>query len=97
MRGEKVGSSVPRIPAKGLVVHPSAEVLAIDDQTVKRATQFSEENACLGIVVQDVLKAVPLSRRALDQRFKRSLGSAPHLAVQPFFRAHLQGDRRVGT
>ena len=82
MRGERVGSSVHRIPAKGLVVRQSTEVLAIDDQTVVRAAQFIQENACLGIGVQDVLKAVPLSRRALDERFKRSLGRTPHQQIQ---------------
>jgi LacI family transcriptional regulator len=35
------------------------------------------EHACEGINVSDVLRAVPLSRRVLEQRFQKLLGRTP--------------------
>ena len=39
--------------------------------------QYIREHACDGINVSDVLRAVPLSRRVLEQRFQRLLGHTP--------------------
>ena len=74
-----------RVPPRGHLISPlgvaarqSTEVLAIDDRGVARALQFIRDHACEGIQVADVLRAVPLSRRVLEQRFQRLLGRTPH-------------------
>jgi len=53
-------------------------VLAIDDADVAYALRFIRENACRGINVSDVLSQVPLSRRALESRFRKTTGRTPH-------------------
>ncbi len=78
MRGEKVAPIAHLIPPLGVASRQSTDVLAIDDRLVARAVQFIRENACAGIKVADVLRAAPLSRRVLEQRFQRLLGHTPH-------------------
>ncbi len=38
------------------------------------AVRFIREHACAGINVEDVLGVLPLSRRVLEQRFKKAVG-----------------------
>jgi LacI family transcriptional regulator len=52
--------------------------LAVADHHISQAMHFIREHACEGIKVDDVLKAVPLSRRVLEHRFKKLLGYSPH-------------------
>jgi LacI family transcriptional regulator len=82
MGGVKVAPSAHRIPPLGVAARQSTDVLAIDDQAVARAVHYIRENACLGINVADVLATVPLSRRALEQRFSRLLGRTPREEIQ---------------
>lgn len=78
MAGGRVPPRGHLIPPLGVAARQSTEVLAIDDRGVARALQFIREHACEGIQVADVLRAVPLSRRVLEQRFQRLLGRTPH-------------------
>ncbi|MBI2478638.1 MAG: XylR family transcriptional regulator [Planctomycetia bacterium] len=55
-------------------VRRSSEVLAIDDEDVVAAARFIREHAYLPITVTDVLDVVAVSRRSLEQRFRRALG-----------------------
>jgi LacI family transcriptional regulator len=77
MRGEKVAPVAHLIAPLGVADRHSTDVLAIDDRQIARAVQFIREHACSGINVSDVLRAVPLSRRVLEQRFQRLLGRTP--------------------
>ncbi|MSU50050.1 MAG: DNA-binding transcriptional regulator [Opitutus sp.] len=77
MAGKPV-SRVPHLIAPlGVAARQSTDVLAVDDREIARAVQFIREHACEGINVSDVLRAVPLSRRVLEQRFQRLLGRTP--------------------
>lgn len=77
MRGKKVAPTAHLIAPLGLAPRQSTDVLAIDDRQIARAVQFIREHACTAINVGDVLRAVPLSRRVLEQRFQRLLGRTP--------------------
>ena len=66
------------IPPVGMATRQSTDVLAIEDRHVAQAVRFIREQACRGINVQDVLKAVPQARRLLESRFKKTLGRTPH-------------------
>jgi len=77
MEGQKIGPKAHRIAPLGVKVRQSTDVLAIDDRVIARALQFIREQACTGINVDDLLRAVPLSRRVLEQRFQRLLGRTP--------------------
>jgi LacI family transcriptional regulator len=78
MQGEEVGGVATFIQPLGVVTRQSTDVLAIDDAQISTAVRFIRENACDGINVADILKAVPLSRRVLESRFKRLIGRTPH-------------------
>lgn len=78
MSGEKVAPEPHLIPPLGVAARQSTDVLAIDDREIVRAVQFIRAHACEGINVADVLKAVRMSRRVLEQRFRRLLGRSPH-------------------
>jgi LacI family transcriptional regulator len=77
MRGEAVRPVAHLIPPVGVVARQSTDVLALDDRAVAQAVRFIREHACEGINVGDVLRGVPLSRRVLEQRFRRLLGRTP--------------------
>jgi LacI family transcriptional regulator len=77
MAGRAVPPTARLIPPLGVAARQSTDVLAVDDREVARAMQFIREHACEGINVGDVLRAVPLSRRVLEQRFQRHLGRTP--------------------
>jgi LacI family transcriptional regulator len=62
----------------GIAVRGSTDVLATDDADVSAAVRFIRAHASEGINVEDVLRAVPLSRRVLEARFEKLLGRTPH-------------------
>lgn len=78
MHGRKVGAETHLIPPVGVATRLSTDVLAVEDAVIARTVRYIREHACDGINVQDVLKAVPQSRRRLENRFKRLLGRTPH-------------------
>jgi LacI family transcriptional regulator len=77
MAGKRVAATAHLIAPLGIAARQSTDVLAVDDREVARAVQFIREHACEGINVADVLRAVPLSRRVLEQRFQNLLGRTP--------------------
>lgn len=59
----------------------STDVLAIDDPQLRAALVFIRRRAGEGIGVPDVLRHVPISRRALEVRFRRRLGRSIHKEI----------------
>jgi LacI family transcriptional regulator len=55
----------------------SSDILAVDDAEVASALQFIKENAKNKILIRDVVKATNVSRRTLEQKFKKSI----HLSI----------------
>ena len=79
MDGDEIEAGVTHlIPPLGIATRQSTEVLAIEDRNVARALHFIRQYACEGIKVNDVIKAVPHSRRMLENRFMKYLGRTPH-------------------
>jgi LacI family transcriptional regulator len=76
------GTAVPPAPHLvrpiGVVARRSTDALAIEDADLSAAVRFIREHACEGIGIDQVLKTVPLSRRALETRFSKQLGRTPH-------------------
>ena len=77
MAGKRVAATARLIAPLGVAERQSTDVLAVDDRDIARAVRFIREHACEGINVGDVLRAAPLSRRVLEQRFQRLLGRTP--------------------
>jgi LacI family transcriptional regulator len=78
MAGRRVPARAHLIAPLGVETRQSTDVLAIDDRPVAAALRFIREHAFEGITVRDVLRAVPLSRRALEGRFRAAVGRSPH-------------------
>lgn len=61
-----------------VVTRQSTDVMAIEDSDVVKALRFIRQHANEPIQVGDVLKAVTLSRRALQKRFRSLLNRSVH-------------------
>ena len=78
MAGERVAAEPQFVPPLGVVARRSSDALAIEDPDVSVAVRYIREHACEPINIKQVLENVPLSRRALESRFRNLLGRTPH-------------------
>jgi LacI family transcriptional regulator len=62
------------LPPLGLIVRQSSDVVAIEDRDVAAALCFIRDHAHVPLAVPDVLRAVPVSRRALERRARQAIG-----------------------
>lgn len=74
MKGENLNGKVITVLPKQVVTRQSTDILAIDDAQVSLAIRFIREKARDEIQVSDVVDATMLSKRVLQQRFKKALG-----------------------
>lgn len=94
MAGEPVPPEPHLIRPLGVIARRSTDALAIEDSDVSTAVRFIREHACDGISIAQVLDAVPLSRRALETRFRKLLGRTPH---EEIVRVQVQRARELLT
>lgn len=66
------------VPPLGIHPRESTAVALGEDRMVREARRFIRANAGKGINVGDVAAAFPLSRRALEKRFKNAVGTTIH-------------------
>jgi LacI family transcriptional regulator len=62
------------VKAMGIVTRGSTEVITVDDRDVEAALEFIHREPAQNVSVADVAKAVAMSRRALERRFRSVLG-----------------------
>ena len=62
----------------GVETRQSTDVLAIDDHDIAIAIRYIRKHAFEGINVDDLLREVPLSRRALESKFRSQIGRTPY-------------------
>jgi LacI family transcriptional regulator len=84
MRGRRISAQHIMIVPVGVATRRSTEVLAIEDRTIAAAARFIREHACEGIDVQDVVRAIPLSRSSLERRYAKILGHSPKHEILRF-------------
>lgn len=77
MSGKKQTFDPVFLRPKSVVERQSTDTLAVDDSQVVTALSFIRENACKRITVEDIVKQTSLSRRILENRFRRYLGCTP--------------------
>jgi LacI family transcriptional regulator len=58
----------------GVTQRRSTDTLAIDHPAVAQAVRLIRDEACEGLTVAQLVRRVPLGRRALEQAFKRIVG-----------------------
>lgn len=77
MRGTAAPKELVQIEPIGVVPRVSTDVLAMEDRELATALRFIREHACEGIRIDDVLRAVPLSRSSLERRCREAIGRSP--------------------
>jgi len=92
MRGRRPPKAPILIRATGVVARQSTDTLAVDDPDLARAIAFIRDHAAEPIQVKDVLRAVPVSRRRLERRFRDVLRRTPAAEIR---RVHLERAKRL--
>lgn len=77
MKGQTLKKREVLVPPVGVIQRRSTDIIAIDDEELAAALIFIRDNAHRPIQVEDILDAVPLSRRALELHFQQKLGRTP--------------------
>jgi LacI family transcriptional regulator len=77
MRHQKPPARTILIPPTGIVEKRSTDTLAIDDPEVAQALAFIRSQAPHRLQVNDILKAIPVSRRSIERKFAQVLGRTP--------------------
>jgi LacI family transcriptional regulator len=78
MSGARVPPEPHLVAPLGVVARRSSDALAIEDPDVSAAVRYIREHACEPMNVKQVMDNVPISRRALESRFRKLLGRSPH-------------------
>ena len=82
MRGEKKSvAPTHQVQPVRVVERQSTDVVAVADAKVAAALKFIRQHACARVDVGDVLRAVPMSRTRLEEKFKALLGHSPHRQI----------------
>jgi LacI family transcriptional regulator len=76
--GEAVSAQTILLEPIGIATRQSTDVVALTDAQISKAVRFIRERACAGISVDDVLRAVSMSRTVFERRFKKLLNRTPH-------------------
>ena len=77
MGGEKPPQQPILVEPERVITRRSTDVIAVGDADVAHAVRLIREHACRGLRVKDVAETLGLSRRALQQRFQRSINRTP--------------------
>ena len=78
MAGEKFSRQVVLLDPVGIAIRQSTDVVALDDPRISQAMRYIREHACERITVEDILRAIPMSRTVFERRFKQVLNCTPH-------------------
>lgn len=82
IRGREKGRPTLWIHPTHVVARPSTDVLAIEDEDVVAALRYIRRCGQFSIGVQQVVERTGLSRRALEQRFRKALGRSIHDEIE---------------
>jgi LacI family transcriptional regulator len=77
MAGEAPPNQPICIPPRRVITHQSTDVVAVDDDLLSAAAAFIKTHSHERIQVSDILRAVPISRRALEKGFRKWLNRSP--------------------
>jgi LacI family transcriptional regulator len=78
LRGGRQPAKPLLLKPAGIVTRQSTDVLAIADPELAAALSFIRRNCHRPLAVKEILREVPLSRRTLELKFRRTLRRSPH-------------------
>ncbi len=82
MRGESKHEKDVFLPPLGIAARRSTDMLAVEDEDVRKALRFLREHAHEPIDVADVAVEVAVSRRTLETKFRKMVGRTPALELR---------------
>ena len=82
MAGKKPPREPIRIPAAGVVVRKSSDILTIKHQGVANSLRFIWEHGHEPICIKDLVRVAAMSRRGLHKAFLEHLGRTPGQELQ---------------
>jgi LacI family transcriptional regulator len=84
MKGQKIAKNEKEVTIlpPHVVTRQSTDIMAIEDKAVAEAVSFIRRNSRKMIQVGDVAQAVGLSRRALEQHFRKALAHSVHEEIK---------------
>lgn len=82
--------SMLAVPPVRIVERLSTSAIAVDDPILAEAIRYLHANAANGINVGDILEAVPISRRTLEQQFASLLGTSPAAEIRRLRLQHIR-------
>jgi LacI family transcriptional regulator len=94
MKGGTPPKETVFFPPEDIEERLSTETLAIEDPQTLQALTYLRNHACEGIRINDILKEVPMARRALERRFAKLLGRSP---AQEMRRVQINQARKLLT
>lgn len=80
------------LPPTGVMVRQSSNLLAVPDADLVAAVRFIHDHAHQPIAVADLLRAVPITRRTLERRFRKWLQRS---LLEEIRRAHVERAKRL--
>jgi LacI family transcriptional regulator len=98
MKGQKIAENEKEVTIFPLhvVTRQSTDIMAIEDKNVEQAVSFIRRHSREIIQVDDVAQAVGLSRRALEQHFRKALDHSVHEEIK-YTRVNLMANMLIGT
>ena len=80
--GEKTADQDILVRATHITTRKSTDILAVEDKTVAEAIRFIRQHAREAVQVSDVVDHLTMSRRNLEQRFRRVLGRSVYNEIK---------------
>lgn len=77
LRGEAPPTEPVFVPVSRVIACQSTDTIAVGDELLAAAIRYIKEHSHQRIRISDILKAVPISRRALEKSFRSALGRSP--------------------
>ena len=64
------------VPVGNVISRQSSDIFVNDDPSIAKVLRYIHENIAAKISVNDIVSEVPLSRRLLESRFKKEMGTS---------------------
>jgi len=82
MEGEKIAPQTVTVNPIRVITRQSSNIVAVEDKVVGQALHFIHQNAKRLIQVDDVIKALNISRRSLHDKFMETLGRSVYNEIK---------------
>lgn len=92
LRGSRPRNATVVLPPAGVIVRQSSDLMAVPDAQVSAALRFIRDHADRPVQVRDILREVPVARRALERRFRKLLQRSISEEIR---RVHIERSRQL--